>query len=778
MPATQENRFMALGTSLGDDAVLLNAVHGREALGEPFSYEVDVAAEKPETKPDDLLGTNVTIRIQADKEETRYINGFVSKVIQISHKAALNEARLVVVPWLWFLTRTSDCRIFQEMTVPDIIQQVFRDYGFTDFEDRLLGKYRTWEYCVQYRESAFDFVSRLMEQEGIYYYFKHEDGKHTLVLADDPGSHDPIAGESTIPYLLEADAPLKERFYAWSSSKQVQSGTVAIRDFNFLNPQQPIDALSSMPREHEAADFEVFDYPGEFAAAEEGDSYARVRAEELSCRHHIISGRCDARLMATGGLFTLEDPSAALRDDVPGEYLVVQTSLSGVEGGYRSGTQSDEPYFECTVRAIPSGTPYRSARVTPKPAIQGPQTAIVVGKDGEEIDADEHGRVKVQFHWDRDGKGNETSSCWVRVSQPLAGKGWGHLYTPRIGQEVIVEFLEGDPDRPIITGRVYNAVNKPPYDPKSMPTISGIKTNTSKGGGGFNEIRFEDKAGEEQIFIHGQKNYDQRILNDRFEWIGNDRHLIVKNDKFEHIENDRHEKVDTHHKEEIGKERHLKVGGKQAIEVGESHSLTVKGDVIEVFKANHSEETTGDVYVKGKNVVIEAQMGLTIKCGSNAVVVDPKGVTITGSMVVIDGKLVNINSGPGSPAGSGKAGKAVAPTAPDEALEADVADPGEVEEIKREQREMKKGKYGAVPVPPFKPSDDEDEDKETSWIEIELVGEDDEPIPGQKYEVTLPDGTVASGSTDQNGYARVEGFDPGSCKVSFPDLDEEAWEKI
>jgi type VI secretion system secreted protein VgrG len=260
--------------------------------------------------------------------------------------------------------------------------------------------------------------------------------------------------------------------------------------------------------------------------------------------------------------------------------------------------------------------------------IQGPQTAFVVGTAGEEIDTDEFGRVKVQFHWDRYGKVDENSSCWVRVSQPWAGKGWGAINIPRIGQEVVVEFLEGDPDRPIITGRVYNASAKVPYELPANKTISSLKSNTSKGGGGFNEIRFEDKKGEEQVFIHAEKNVDTRVKNDAFEWIGNNRHLVVKKDQVEHVENNRSEIVDADHTEEIGKDRHLKVVGKEAKAVDESLSLTVKGDVIEVFKANHSEQTTADYYLKADNVVIEALTNLTLKVGSSSIAIEAGGIGI------------------------------------------------------------------------------------------------------------------------------------------------------
>ena len=300
-----------------------------------------------------------------------------------------------------------------------------------------------------------------------------------------------------------------------------------------------------------------------------------------------------------------------------------------------------------------------------------------------------------------------------------------------------------------------------------------MKSNSSKGGGGFNEIRFEDKKDEEQIFIHAQKNQDVRVKNDCFEWIGNNRHLIVKKDQFEHVESNRHELVDADHKEEIGKDRHLKIKGKEAKEVMGSHSFAVKGDVTEEFSFNHSEQTTMNYYLKAMGIVIEALQGITLKCGSGSVVIDPSGVTITGGIVTIDGGITKINSGPGSPASAGAAGALVSPAAPTEAEEADNADPGEIAEVKARQREIKSGKYGSVQVKPFKPNEDS-----PHWIEIELVDEDGAPVPGEEYEIKMPDGeTMASGTLDEKGKARIEGLDPGECEITFPKRDKEEWRR-
>jgi type VI secretion system secreted protein VgrG len=367
----------------------------------------------------------------------------------------------------------------------------------------------------------------------------------------------------------------------------------------------------------------------------------------LQSQYEVLEGQANARGLSTGCTFKLKKHP---RTDQNREYLITSISLFSDGGPFTSmggGSQGDGEHFSCNFTCIDKAQQFRSPRLTPKPIIQGPQTAIVVGPAGEEIYTDKYGRVKVLFHWDRYGKADQDSSCWVRVSHSLAGKGWGQIANPRIGQEVIVEFLEGDPDRPIITGRVYNAEAMPPYPLPANQTMSTIKTNSSKGGSGFNEIRLEDKKGEEQIFMHGEKNLDIRIKNDAFETIGNDRHLVVGKDQIEHVKNNRSETVDADHNEKIGKDRHLNVVGKEATEIGGSQSLTVTGDVIEVFKAKHSEQTTDKYYLKAENIVIEATDNITINVGSSFIAIEASGIKIKtpGEIVLDAGKNIEQKAG-------------------------------------------------------------------------------------------------------------------------------------
>ena len=638
MPSVQADRSIAVATPLGEEALLFRSMKGSEQLSKMFQYDLELSSADENINFDDILGKNVTVRLDVGEDAQRFFNGFVSRFSQTGRTADYAIYSATLRPWLWFLTRTADCRIFQEMTVPEIIKSIFEEHGFSDFKESLSGSYRKWVYCVQYRETDLNFISRLMEQEGIYYFFKHEDGKHTLIMADAYSAHEPIPGYEQIPYYPPTENVVREEDHIsdWFCGREIQPGLYALTDFDFEKPKSDLAVKASIPRTHELADFEIYDYPGEYIEVGDGDVYAKARIEELHVQFEQTRGRGNARGIASGGLFEL---TGHPRDDQNREYLVVSASHELRSEEFASGASSGGPTYLCRFTAIESKQPYRAPRLTPKPVVQGPQTAVVVGKSGEEIWTDEHGRVKVQFHWDREGQVDENSSCWIRVAQVWAGKNWGGIEIPRMGQEVIVDFLEGDPDRPIITGRVYNGDNKPPYALPDDQTMSGIKSNSSKGGEGFNELRFEDKKDEEQIFLHAQKNLDIRVLNDRFETIDNDRHLVVENDKKEHVKNDRHEEIGNHHQEKIGGDRNLKVVGKQAAEVEGSLSLTVGDDVLEKFKKNHSEEVTNDYYVKADNIVIEASTNITVKVGQSSIAIESSGIKIaTSGELVLDAK--------------------------------------------------------------------------------------------------------------------------------------------
>jgi type VI secretion system secreted protein VgrG len=635
--------MLGIDTPLGDDVLVLRSFSLREQLGRLFQIDADLVSEDGEIDFDKVVGHNVTLRLSIGAAVDRFFNGFVSRVTQVADEDSLAHYRATIVPWLWFLTRTSDCRIFQTKTAPEIIEAVFTAQGFNDYKLSLSASYVTRDYCVQYRETDFNFVSRLMEQEGIYYFFQHDNGKHTLVLADSISAHGPYAGYEEIAFqVLQKGGMGQEVITDWTMQTEAQPVACALNDFDFTKPNTSLRSNTNVSRSYGAAQFEIYDYPGEYVDPSEGDRLAGVRLDELQTQYQTLQGEANARGLAAGSTFTLKSHP---RDDQNADYLITGVSLHADGGPFRSGKAEGE-FFTCRFTAMPKSQQFRAARLTPKPFVQGPQTAIVVGPSGEEIYTDEYGRVKLQFPWDRYGAGDENSSCWVRVSQEWAGKKWGAIYIPRIGQEVIVEFLEGDPDRPIVTGRVYNAVAMPPYGLPAEMTKSTLKSNSSKGGNGFNEIRLEDKKGSEQVFIHGEKNMDVRVKNDAFETIGNNRHLVVTQNRYEHVKNNRNETVDNDHKEQITNDRNLTVGGKEAKAVSGSLSLTVTGDVTEVFQAKHSEQVTSDYYLQADNIVIEGMTNVTIKVGQSYIAIESGGISIgtTGTISMTDSQGLTVQS--------------------------------------------------------------------------------------------------------------------------------------
>ncbi|MHC4642355.1 MAG: type VI secretion system Vgr family protein, partial [Planctomycetota bacterium] len=604
----------------------------------------ELVSENSQIKAEKIVGQNVTIRLALGAGKTRYFNGYISHFTQVTAYGRLARYQATVVPWLWFLTRTADCRIYQDIKIPEIIKEVFKKHELKDFEDALSGSYSKKEYCVQYRETDFDFVSRLMEQEGIYYFFKHENGKHNLVLADSPSAHESYPEFDEVEYhAADKGAKTEGCISDWVVETHLQPVSYALNDFDFKDTKKALEVRAKVNRKHAAAGFEIYDYPGKYTETGDGDGYARKRIEEIQAQFEVAKADSDNRGICPGFTFKLTDHP---RDDRNGNYLITSASYK-IEGNeyFSSSEESGECVYACKFTAIAADQAFRAPRTTPKPTVSGPQTAIVVGTSGEEIYTDEYGRVKVKFHWDRYSEANENSSCWIRVAQVWAGKNWGAIYTPRIGQEVIVDFLEGDPDQPIITGRVYNAQAMPPYDLPTNKTMSTLKSNSSKGGEGFNEIRFEDKKGEEQIFIQAEKNIDIRAKSDRFETVGNDRHLVVEKEKFEQIKSHRNEFVEQNHLEEIGQDRNLTVKGKEAKEVGKSLSLTVKGDVTEVFKAKHSEETTKDYYLKAKNIVIEGTQNITLSVGGSHIAIESGSIEIkTSGQLKIEGTTTDVKS--------------------------------------------------------------------------------------------------------------------------------------
>lgn len=673
----QRRAGMEITTPLGAD-LLFHRMTAREELGRLSELEIDLLSRRNDIAAGDLLAKNVTVKLELLPQGERYFNGHVTRFSPTGVLGRYNTYRVTVRPWLWFLTRTSDCRIFQNLTVPEIVQKVFDDHSIADVKSELMGDYRKREYCVQYRESDFAFVSRLLEEEGVYYYVRHAIDRHTIVLTDSYSTHHPIAGGPDLAFVPpERVRGDQQAILEWRPGTEVRSGAYVLDDYNFKAPRVERLAKRVSPRSHGLSDYELYDYPGEYLEQGEGESYARRRLEEEHAQFEVIEGTATSRALATGGTFKLKGHP---RGDQAREYLVVSATHQLEYAEYESMEGGGSKYA-CTFTAISSLEPFRARRTTPRPIVRGPQTALVVGPAGDEIHTDEYGRIKVQFHWDRLGTENENSSCWIRVAQPWAGNNWGATFIPRIGQEVVVSFLEGDPDQPLVTGSVYNAIQRPPYlgegrdgKHKNDPHVSGIKSNSTKGGSGYNELRFDDTAGKEQVFIHAQHDYDLRVKNDVKERILNDAHAHITGDdrkkveksSFLEVTNDRHSKIGGARHETIGGDHHLMVKGDQNVKADGTASFTVGKNLQEKVGQNAALDAGQEIHLKGgMKVIIEAGMQISLKAGANFIDIGPSGVTIVGTMVLI-------NSGGAAGAGSGSS-----PTAP---AEAEAAEPKEADD--------------------------------------------------------------------------------------------------
>ncbi len=641
MDYTQENRLISVATPLGEDELLLTEFAGEEGVSSLFSFKLELLSENNSILFQDIIGKNITVTIILPNGGERYFNGMVSSFTQNSGKEEdlFSSYTAIIVPWFWLLTKTVNSRIFQNLSVPEIIEKIFQVHGFSDYSLRLADRYDPLEYSVQYGETDFNFISRLLEDEGICYFFDHEDKKHTMIITDSQAEHKPCPDQKDAKYQLSSEVSGNEDLIQkLAVMKEIRAGKYTVNDFNFKTPNTDLNVEAESKVDGKGAR-EIYDYPGKFTARSRGDKLANIRMEEEEARITTIKGESSCRAFATGFRFKLLDH---FREDMnEKEYSLLrirheakldEVYLSSLSTGEKSKLAYSNKFI-----CIPHKEPFRPVRITPKPVVKGVQTAIVVGPKGKEIYTDNYGRVKVQFHWDREGKNDENSSCWIRVSQGMAGNGWGSIFLPRIGHEVIVEFLEGDPDRPIITGQVYHGANPPPYDLPENSTISTMKTNSSPGSEGFNEIRFRDKAEEEQIFIHAQRDQDIRVENNCYETIGFDKNLIVKNDMAQKVEGHKSTTVEGNIKIEGKSDMSLKVGGKIAV----------------ACDSDTSHVADGDVYIKGAmNVVIEGTVNLTLKGGSSSIAIDDTGISIKtggilelegGAMTTVKGGMIKLN---------------------------------------------------------------------------------------------------------------------------------------
>ncbi|MBW2246209.1 MAG: type VI secretion system tip protein VgrG [Deltaproteobacteria bacterium] len=623
----------------------------REEISSPCEVNLSLVSED-EINFDDVIGKEALLTILGD-EADRYFHGIVNKFIQTGSRERFNLYQARMVPSLWMLSLEQDCRIFQKKSVTDIVKQVLQDAGITSdrFDFRLQGQYDPKEYCVQYRETDLNFISRLLEEEGIFYFFEHAKDKHLLVFGDSPVNYQPISGEPMVVYNPgHGMVPEKEAVIKLILSRQIRSGKFTYKDFNFEKPSLDltVDKLAD-----ENKNLEIYDYPGEYLDEDRGKKLAQIRLQEAVMFKDKAEGQSGCPRFIPGFTFTLTKHDCK---DFNQEYLLVGVTHTGSQPQVLE-EQADMGAFryENQFLGIPSSVTFRPERDSPKPVMEGVQTAIVTGPDKEEIYTDEYGRIKVQFHWDREGKNDEKSSCWIRVSQAWAGAGWGAMHIPRVGHEVIVDFLESDPDRPIITGRVYNGSNTPPYELPAEKTKSTIKSMSVPDSGGVNEIRFEDKTGEEQLFIQAEKTLDIRAKDKSREFVGESRHLIITENQMEKVDGDKHLTVGGDHNE--------KIAGTISIQ-------SESGDILEKAGGNYALDAYGDIHIKGgSRVVIEAGMQVSLKASGSFIDIGPSGVSISGAMVMI-------NSG-----GSAGSGSGCSPASPDEPEEADTTDPGRTSEL-------------------------------------------------------------------------------------------------
>ena len=637
--------------SLGPPALIVTAFSGVEAISELFSFEIDLASEDAQIDFSAVVGQAATLSWTTSAGE-RFVSGIVATFEQRGGGTRYSYYRARLVPKAWMLTLRQNSKIFQGDDVKKIVSKVLQGFGFADGDDFTFAKYvaahPAREYCVQYRETDWDFISRLCEEEGISYFFRHEQGKHTLVFTDEKSAFEPIEGDSTIPFRLASGmVDTAEAIYNFGYTESVRTGKVVLRDYLFTNPS--LDLTTDPVTASTDTNLEVYDYPGNFDNKGWGGTLASYKGAGFRAQRALGKGESDVRAFIPGFTLTMAEHP---RDDRNGPYLITRVQHWGDQrqslGEDASNAANESPYgnsFEC----VPAATDYRPERLTPRPIVEGSQTALVCGPSGEEIWVDKYGRIKVQFHWDRLGAKDDKSTCWVRVSQAWAGAGWGITFWPRIGMEVVIDFLEGDPDHPLVTGCVYNGLNPVPYTLADEKTKSTIKSNSTPGGGGFNELRFEDAKGSEQVYIHAQKDMDTMVENNRTVTVGNDEEHTVGHDRTVHVKHDQTHTVDNERvatvkandTETVEMSQTISVYADQSTTVGGSRSVDVTAtDTINVLAARSlSIGAASSINVGGAEAVkigatLDHQVGgnVTLKVGGDRSleVAGNESVTITG----------------------------------------------------------------------------------------------------------------------------------------------------
>ena len=607
-----------------------------EALGQIPEMTVEFMSTDLDLDLQKVVGERLKIELDAPQKKTRYFQGRCIGAEFLGASGSQGYFRAELRPWLWFLTQTRNSRIFQDKTVIEIIKDVFGQHGFSDFKDKTKHRFSKRTYCVQYRESDFAFLSRLMEEEGIYYFHEYDKAREILVLADDASAHQPIEDAREINYYVRSGDNFRDEdhIYEWRGAEAIRPGKVTLGSYDFEKPKTDLQSVKALPKGRNAHNkYEIYDCTGRHDDVKVGEHQARVWVEGLAAQTQRARAVGSVRQMSLGGKFKLKEHPRKAEN---AEYLVISARhqiqldlviedrdiVYAILGPTLDFDQSTNPdLYRCEIEVQPARDPYRSPQITPRPENPGVQTAVVVGKKGEEIWTDKHGRVKVQFHWDRDGKRDEKSSCWIRSAVPWSGKGWGMMAIPRVGQEVVVQFEQGDPDRPIITGMVYNGDTKFPYTLPGDSTQIGIKTNKSKGGNGFSELVFEDKQEAEFVRLQSERDFKQIIKNSAEIEVGLEHKKpgflkqTIHGDKTELIREGDHSFTVAKGKESlsIAKDRSTEIGGKD--------ETTIKGAC--------------DIDVGAALTMRSAKSKITLKCGGSKIEITPSKVSISAPQVEV-----------------------------------------------------------------------------------------------------------------------------------------------
>jgi len=642
--ASESNRQTQLKIELGGEQVEIERIRATEALSEPFHIALDLIAEHEEIDLLPHLGKLATITLREDDAHRRYFTGLPVDGAFIKETTEGFHYRLTLVPWTWFMTQNSQFAIFQDMSAVDIIKKVFTDAGASDVEYRLNGSYKPRVYCVQYRESDFAFVSRLMEEEGIYYFYRHEATRHVLVLCDAPSSHkagDPAElhynPDSVSVFNIDsaARAATDTMFYLQRWTERVSSlsaAKVTIRDFDFEKPEKPLEARTEAARAHPRDTQEIYHYPGRYPDEGVGGSFSQVMLDARRAARKLYVGNAQSQALACGGKVRVDGHDT---ERLNGEFLIVRTLHSITAEKYRSGEADEEDDFNIEFQAVPAAVQWRAPASTPRPVISGLETAIVTGPPGEEIYCDKYGRVKVRFPWDRSGSQSEKSTCWMRVSQT---GGLGNIILPRVGHEVLVDFLDGNPDRPLVVGRVFNAQNMPTYALPENKTRALWRTKRygetgdyghakalDTGQPGVNELRFEDKGGHEEVFIHAERDMNTRIRHKETHHVGHDQGIMIGYNR----------------DEDVGNDETVKIGKNQTNDIGENQKETIGANRDVTVKSDDNLDVKGKITIKaGSTIEIEAGASITLKVGSTTIKLDPMSIKLDGTMINVTGKAM------------------------------------------------------------------------------------------------------------------------------------------